>query len=64
MILDYEAVAREMVHKATTDPLTGLLNRRAFLDEVQRHIVGSIEGTRLGRSCLWISMPSRRSTTV
>src|ERR1700722_10845451 len=38
MILDYEAVAREMVHKATTDPLTGLLNRRAFLDEVQRHI--------------------------
>ncbi len=38
MILDYEAAAREMVHKATTDPLTGLLNRRAFLDEVQRHI--------------------------
>jgi diguanylate cyclase (GGDEF)-like protein len=38
MILDYEAVAREMVHKATTDPLTGLLNRRAFLDEVQRHV--------------------------
>jgi diguanylate cyclase (GGDEF)-like protein len=38
MILDYEAAAREMVHKASTDPLTGLLNRRAFLDEVQRHI--------------------------
>jgi diguanylate cyclase (GGDEF)-like protein len=38
MILDYEAAAREMVHKASTDPLTGLLNRRAFFDEVQRHI--------------------------
>jgi diguanylate cyclase (GGDEF)-like protein len=38
MILDYEAAAREMVHKATTDSLTGLLNRRAFLDGVQRHI--------------------------
>jgi diguanylate cyclase (GGDEF)-like protein len=38
MILDYEAAAREMVHKASTDPLTGLLNRRAFLDEVQRYI--------------------------
>jgi diguanylate cyclase (GGDEF)-like protein len=38
MVLDYEAAAREMVHKASTDPLTGLLNRRAFLDEVQRHI--------------------------
>jgi diguanylate cyclase (GGDEF)-like protein len=38
MILDYEAVAREMVHKASTDPLTGLLNRRAFFDEMQRHI--------------------------
>jgi diguanylate cyclase (GGDEF)-like protein len=38
MILDYEAAAREMVHKASTDSLTGLLNRRAFLDEVQRHI--------------------------
>jgi diguanylate cyclase (GGDEF)-like protein len=37
MILDYETIAREMLHKATTDPLTGLLNRRAFMDEVQRH---------------------------
>jgi hypothetical protein len=48
MILDYEAVAREMVHKATTDPLTGLLNRRAFLDEVQRHIVRLDRGNAAG----------------
>ena len=38
MILDHEAAARQMVHNASTDPLTGLLNRRAFLDEVERHI--------------------------
>ncbi len=38
MILDYEVAAREMVHTATTDSLTGLLNRPAFLKEVQRHI--------------------------
>ncbi len=39
MILEYEAVQREMAEQARTDPLTGLLNRRAFLDEVRRHIV-------------------------
>jgi diguanylate cyclase (GGDEF)-like protein len=38
MILEYEAVAREMAYQARTDPLTGLLNRRAFLDEMQRHL--------------------------
>jgi diguanylate cyclase (GGDEF)-like protein len=48
MILDYEAVAREMVHKATTDPLTGLLNRRAFLDEVQRHVTRLDRGNTAG----------------
>jgi diguanylate cyclase (GGDEF)-like protein len=39
MILEYEAVQREMAQQARTDPLTGLLNRRAFLDEVRRHLV-------------------------
>jgi diguanylate cyclase (GGDEF)-like protein len=38
MILEYEAVQQEMLHQALTDPLTGLLNRRAFLEEVRRHI--------------------------
>jgi diguanylate cyclase (GGDEF)-like protein len=36
MILEYEAVQEEMAHQARTDPLTGLLNRRAFLEEMQR----------------------------
>jgi diguanylate cyclase (GGDEF)-like protein/PAS domain S-box-containing protein len=43
MVLDYAAYAREMAHQARTDPLTGLLNRRAFLEETRRYI------TRLDR---------------
>jgi diguanylate cyclase (GGDEF)-like protein len=38
MILEHEAIQREMGRQARTDPLTGLLNRRAFLEELQRHI--------------------------
>ncbi|MEA2791070.1 MAG: hypothetical protein QOG73_3476 [Acetobacteraceae bacterium] len=38
MILEYEAVQQEMAHQARTDPLTGLLNRRAFMEEIRRHI--------------------------
>ena len=37
MILEYEAIQREMAHQARTDPLTGLLNRRAFMEEIGRH---------------------------
>nr|WP_294508076.1 diguanylate cyclase [uncultured Rhodopila sp.] len=37
MILEYEAIQVEMAHQARTDPLTGLLNRRAFIEEVCRH---------------------------
>jgi diguanylate cyclase (GGDEF)-like protein/PAS domain S-box-containing protein len=43
MILEYEAVARDLAQQARTDPLTGLLNRRAFMDETERRI------TRLDR---------------
>jgi diguanylate cyclase (GGDEF)-like protein/PAS domain S-box-containing protein len=39
MILEYEALQQEMAHQARTDPLTGLLNRRAFMEEIQRHCV-------------------------
>jgi diguanylate cyclase (GGDEF)-like protein len=36
--LEHEALQREMTRQARTDPLTGLLNRRAFLDELTRHV--------------------------
>ena len=38
MILDHEAIQLEMARQARTDSLTGLLNRRAFLDETARRI--------------------------
>lgn len=38
VILEHEAIQREMARQARTDPLTGLLNRRAFIDEMGRRI--------------------------
>jgi diguanylate cyclase (GGDEF)-like protein len=38
MVLEHEAIQLEMARQARTDPLTGLLNRRAFLEEMNRHI--------------------------
>ncbi|HET7881616.1 MAG TPA: sensor domain-containing diguanylate cyclase [Acetobacteraceae bacterium] len=38
MVLEHETIQKEMAHQARTDPLTGLLNRRAFLEEINRHL--------------------------
>jgi len=38
MVLEHESIQQEMQRQARTDPLTGLLNRRAFLEEVGRHL--------------------------
>lgn len=38
MMLDQEAIQREMLRQARADPLTGLMNRRAFLAEMERRI--------------------------
>ncbi len=38
VILDHDSIQREMARQARTDPLTGLLNRRAFLDEMGRRL--------------------------
>lgn len=38
MVLEHEAIQREMARQARTDPLTGLMNRRAFLEELTRNI--------------------------
>jgi diguanylate cyclase (GGDEF)-like protein len=38
MVLEHEAIQLEMGRQARTDSLTGLLNRRAFMEEMQRHI--------------------------
>ena len=36
VILEHDEIQREMARQARTDPLTGLINRRAFLEEVAR----------------------------
>lgn len=38
VVLEHETIQRELARQARTDPLTGLLNRRAFADEAQRRI--------------------------
>ncbi len=38
VVLAHEEMQREMLRQARTDPLTGLLNRRAFMDELDRRI--------------------------
>lgn len=55
MILEYDNTQREMAYQAHTDPLTGLLNRRAFLDEVSRHIA-RLDRESLAGTLLYIDM--------
>jgi diguanylate cyclase (GGDEF)-like protein/PAS domain S-box-containing protein len=38
LVLEHDGIQREMARQARTDPLTGLLNRRAFLDEMARRV--------------------------
>ena len=38
VVLEHHSIQREMARQARTDPLTGLINRRAFLEELPRHI--------------------------
>ena len=40
---DIERKNRELLELATTDPLTGCLNRRAFMDQMQRQLAVAIE---------------------
>ena len=38
MVLEHASIQHEMSRQARTDPLTGLLNRRAFLEEIARRL--------------------------
>jgi diguanylate cyclase (GGDEF)-like protein len=38
IVLEHESIQRELARQARTDPLTGLLNRRAFLEEASRRL--------------------------
>ena len=38
MVLEHASIQQEMSRQARTDPLTGLLNRRAFMEEIERRL--------------------------
>ena len=38
VILEHEAIQRELARQARTDPLTGLMNRRVFVEEAERRL--------------------------
>jgi diguanylate cyclase (GGDEF)-like protein/PAS domain S-box-containing protein len=38
LVLEQESIQQDMARQARTDPLTGLFNRRAFVEEVERRI--------------------------
>jgi diguanylate cyclase (GGDEF)-like protein/PAS domain S-box-containing protein len=54
-ILEHEAIQREMARQARTDPLTGLYNRRAFMDELARRI-DRLEREELPGALLYIDL--------
>ncbi len=54
-ILEHESIQREMARQARTDPLTGLYNRRAFMDELARHI-DRLEREHLPGALLFIDL--------
>ena len=57
MVLEHEAMQREMARQARTDPLTGLLNRRAFIEEMRREIARLDRSSQVG-TLLFIDMDS------
>jgi diguanylate cyclase (GGDEF)-like protein len=55
IVLEHEAIQRELTRQARTDPLTGLLNRRAFLEEATRRL-DRLEAEGLPASLLFIDL--------
>ncbi len=60
MVLEHEAIQREMARQARTDPLTGLYNRRAFMDELARRI-DRLEREELPGALLFIDLDNFKS---
>ena len=55
IVLEHESIQREMLKQARTDPLTGLLNRRAFMEEATRRL-DRLEAEGLPASLLFIDL--------
>lgn len=55
IVLEHESIQRELARQARTDPLTGLLNRRAFLEEATRRL-DRLEREGLPASVIFIDL--------
>ena len=55
VVLEHEAIQREMLRQAKTDGLTGLLNRTAFLEEVGRR-VDRLDRERLPGTLMFVDL--------
>ena len=55
IVLEHETIHRELARQARTDPLTGLLNRRAFLEDAARRI-DRLEGEGLPGTMMFIDL--------
>ena len=44
MMLEHDAIQRELARQGRTDPLTGLMNRRAFMEEAARRARAAAPG--------------------
>ncbi|MBV9783590.1 MAG: sensor domain-containing diguanylate cyclase [Acidisphaera sp.] len=57
VVLEHDHIQQEMARQARTDPLTGLPNRRAFLDEVTRRI-DRLDRARLPGVLMFVDLDS------
>ena len=55
VVLEHEAIQRELALQARTDPLTGLLNRRSFVEEVNRRI-DRLERERMPGTLMYVDL--------
>ena len=55
IVLEHESIQRELARQARTDALTGLLNRRAFIDEAARRL-DRLEAEGLPATLLFIDL--------
>jgi diguanylate cyclase (GGDEF)-like protein len=59
IVLEHESIQRELARQARTDALTGLLNRRAFIDEASRRL-NRLEAEGLPAALLFIDLDSMK----
>ncbi len=60
LVLEQESIQQDMARQARTDPLTGLFNRRAFVEEVERRI-GRLDRERLPGTIIFVDVDNFKS---